>query len=177
MTWMARVPARFAWRSRSGAPRGLRLGRLRGRRPGRGRGILREPGLQGSDAVLELAELMGYGMKIGLDCRRCLSPVLRAKRKRPGSRCGLRQQFHDVSKRPITWGRCGDVVSRQSAPKSRGKRASSTSPPYSASSTGGYPVIAYAICCQSLERGLKVRMIDTSTTLPHKFLTWKTHYE
>ena len=61
MAWMARFSPRFAGcGSRRTLPR-LLVGRVRRRRPMRGRGVLCEPRLQGFDALLELAQCIASG--------------------------------------------------------------------------------------------------------------------
>ena len=64
--------------------------------------MLLEPGFQGVDALLELPQGIAYGAQIGLHGRRGLFPVLWGKGKRPAGVGGLRQRFHDVSRRHTT---------------------------------------------------------------------------
>jgi hypothetical protein len=82
MAWMARFPPSFA---RGGDVRTLarlRVGRVRRRRTGGGRGSLREPGFQGGDALLQLPQGIMHGVQIGLHSRWSLFPVLRSKGNR-----------------------------------------------------------------------------------------------
>ena len=79
MAWMTRLPTSFA-RGRGVctlAP--LRVGRVRRRRPGGSRGILREPGFQAGDTLLQLTQGIMHGVQIGLYSRRGLFPVLWVK--------------------------------------------------------------------------------------------------
>src|SRR6516165_10946555 len=142
MARMPRFPAHFAGSGSSGVQARLLVRRVRRRWSMGGRGILREPSLQGLHTVVQLCHLVAQGTHIGLHSKRGLRPVLRRKGKRPDGVGRVRPWFHDVSSQQTTGSDCwtfysGDMIP---APEENARRTPSTIP---TSGTGYDPVIAY----------------------------------
>src|SRR5215467_2022188 len=116
MAWMARFSPRFA---RGGSRRTVvRLLVRRVRRWGSigGRGVLLETCLQRVYTRAELCQFVLERMHIGLDRCGSVLPVLWHKGEWPAGVSGLKQRFHDISRRHTTRSDCWTVYSGKRRP-------------------------------------------------------------